>query len=92
VASFLLMLRDCILQCDLPLNLCRWPNLAGGLLPTLANLQLSEGLQQSASAEHGEDRLLRVVNQLPDVALYVGPHKAAMRNPGSRRPWATTAR
>jgi hypothetical protein len=36
--------------------------------------------------EHGEDCLLRVVNQLFKVALYVGTHQAAMRNSGSRRP------
>ena len=52
----------------------------------LANLEFGEGLEQSSLSEHGEDGLLRVVNQLFEVALYVGTHQAAMRNSGSRRP------
>ena len=52
----------------------------------LANLQFGEGLEQSSLSEHGEDGVLRVVDQFFKIALHIGTHEAAMGNSGSGRP------
>ena len=52
----------------------------------LANLEFGEGLEQSSLSEHGEDGLLRVVDQFFKIALNIGTHEAAMGNSSSERP------
>jgi len=52
----------------------------------LANLQFAEDLEQSSLSEHGEDGVLRVVDQFFKIALHIGAHKAAAGNSSSGRP------
>jgi hypothetical protein len=52
----------------------------------LAYLQFGEGLEQSSLSEHGEDGVLRVVDQFFKIALHIGTHEAAMGNSSSGRP------